>query len=307
LQSDHEFKPKYLELASPVVREVVYEKAYRHNLQEMELLVQGGTGRQGVAGFAGYMFEQYGHCVLPEGDMHVHMRQLHPSPPQGEVGVKRVRGSEGDGAHGTRMEGGVDVGGMEGDGGPEDDEQVSHHLPTSDALEAASDTSGACMAGQALQQLGLDVGSTYLPNVQRVWDSPGTDISGLQQVYLQPPTANNASWDAYYAHEGQRYVLQYTVSRRHGVKQAPILQLLKRLQLRADEVKLVFIVPAQPTTLYDAFSWQPWQGIRGSTLAPSSWLQMEQWVMKLPLGPQPGQSKNSSSGGSGGSHTAGTT
>jgi len=190
---------------------------------------------------------------------------------------------------------------VEGDDSP--DYEASHHLPISDPMDIASGASGSSMAvvGQAssqLQQLDLDTRSVHLPSVQREWDNPKKDISKLDNVYLQPPTANNASWDAYYTHGDQRYVLQYTVSRHHGIKQAPIRQLLDRLQLGTDKVQLVFVVPVQPAELYDTFSWQPWQGVRGTLLAPNSWLGVEQWVMKLPLGPQPGQSRSPSSGGS---------
>lgn len=291
LQADQDFKPKYLMLASPVVRELVYEKAYRHNLTDMQLLVVGGTGKQGVAGFAGYMFEQYGHCVLPEGDMHLHMRKLLPRSHhnQPEVGSKRAWGAEGDSAQGASQQ---------EDDSPED-EEVSHHVLSYQEAEPPSAAGPTSAVATQLQGMDLqDARMVHLPRVQRVWDAPGKVPSPLQrQVYLQPPTSNNPSWDAYYAHDDQRYVLQYTVSNQHGVKQAPIKKLLARLSLKEDDAKLVFVVPEQ---VYDTFTWQPWQGSRGKPLIPSSFLRMEQWVMKLPMTREPGKSRSPSSGGSAG-------
>jgi hypothetical protein len=121
-----------------------------------------------------------------------------------------------------------------------------------------------------------------IPQVKRQWDKPHTSLEGLDGVYLQPPTTNNAAWDAYYAQGEQRYALQYTVSGDHGVKQQGLRILLKRLKLRPEQVKLVFVVPSEPEALYANYRWQPLRGVKGDVLT-SRYLKIPQWVMRLPL------------------------
>jgi len=93
-------------------------------------------------------------------------------------------------------------------------------------------------------------------------------------------------------------VLQFTVSNNHGVKQQPVVRLLNRLGLSAEQVKMVFVVPAQPVQLYETFTWQLWLGVRGKPQVRNT-LKMEQWVMRVPMltSVSPQSSKASSGGG----------
>jgi hypothetical protein len=320
LQSDKDFKAKYLSLASAEVRRIIFEKGYMYNLERMKRLVVGGVGQPGAAaGFAGHMFEQYGHHLFAAAGagFSVDMRQLQPPVP-----ATRKRRQLGD-----RNDGSGDVGAgdapqaeeeeqqEEGVGEEEEDQEPSHHVPMhviedaaaaplqGDAVDAGP-TSGTApgpavaATAQQLQGLGLTPGTVRIHPVQREWDSPGKPIAELQHVYLQPSTTNNAAWDAYYACGDQRYVLQFTVSNNHGVKQQPVVGLLNRLGLGAQQVKMVFVVPAQPAQLYETFTWQQWLGVRGKPRVRST-LDMEQWVMRVPMlkSVSPQSSKASSGGG----------
>jgi hypothetical protein len=89
---------------------------------------------------------------------------------------------------------------------------------------------------------------------------------------MQPRSANNPAFDAFYQgnviKDGQasqqRLLLQYTVSRNHGVQAQSIRQFLSRLPDAGvvQPVKLVFVVPAIRADLYRDFKWQPWLGAK---------------------------------------------
>jgi hypothetical protein len=120
----------------------------------------------------------------------------------------------------------------------EDEEPLSHHVAAAKAAAASASYSGQLRfmnnpLAQQLPQPGPAAGGEPLPRVESVWDSPALELGNRGDLYLQPSTSNNASWDAYYAHGEQRYILQYTVSPTSslGVEQAPLVRLLKRLRL----------------------------------------------------------------------------
>ena len=109
-----------------------------------------------------------------------------------------------------------------------------------------------------------------LAAVKHKWDRPGLDILSMDNIYLQPTSANNPAYDAYYCHNGGaggvhcRFLLQYTVSQHHGVRAQYVLDFLDRLNLEdRAHVKLVFVIPASPVERYLHFKPQPWLGVKG--------------------------------------------
>lgn len=138
-----------------------------------------------------------------------------------------------------------------------------------------------------------------MARVDHLWDSPGLDISNKCNFYLQPPTGNNPAWDAFYSDSDRNHlILQYTVSKNHGVKAEPIRKLLKRLPETVQSlVRMVFVVPPSE---YESFRYQPWLGTGGKVLTriPSAMKKMEQYVMRLPLDIQAIGRQGGSSGGS---------
>jgi len=108
-----------------------------------------------------------------------------------------------------------------------------------------------------------------LTAVKHLWDKPGLDISAMENMYLQPASANNPAYDAFYSSSTgvghrDRMFLQYTVSERHGVRARHVIDFLRRLRSSDRErVKLVFVIPASPAERCLHFQPQPWLGAKG--------------------------------------------
>jgi hypothetical protein len=144
---------------------------------------------------------------------------------------------------------------------------------------------------------------TIRSGMQSRWDDGTEDlatISHSSNAYIMPLSSNNAAWDAVVLCGCDApLILQYTVSRAHGIKARPLVKLLGRLgPERSKSARLVFVVPPG---VYDTFSWQPWQTAKGEVLASlSSTLEpVQQWVMELKVQPSPRGSSSSGGTGSG--------
>ena len=288
-------------LASPRVTELVFQLALRHRKQQVKEFLLAAAGQTALGGFYGMMFEQHGHAVVPKG-VTVLLRELlcgsKRQPPRNEE--RRVRAALGPiGTVGPNMVADAIApdqpflsyshGEEPCDAACSDEEDESHHRGGADF--------GPCMDGGYTEQLAAqwalqavqleeEEEEVQLPRVNHVWDQPGLEIASRDSFYLQPCNSNNPAWDALYCCGEKRYIMQYTVSSRHGVKAAPIMQLLGRLS-PADMgcVHMVFVVPSDPVGRYHEFSAQPWRGVGGHVLknVPQPLQGMRQWVMKLPL------------------------
>lgn len=265
--------------------------------------MSAADGVSGFAGVIGMLFEQHGHRQVPAG-LKVHMRKLNypmtDSEATADDGARcdsparhvrsRLEGSNaevnGDGGHGPDSEQLPDCDGLE-----ELMEFISHHQPMDNvsglqegllggpsAIPRPHPTTPSNTYADTLTQELEDWGLETLPSHEEVqlaavkhkWDRPGLGILSMDNIYLQPPSANNPAYDAYYCHSGgaggvhSRFLLQYTVGKHHGVRAQYVLNFLERLNI-ADRahVKLVFVIPASPVERYLHFKPQPWLGAKG--------------------------------------------
>lgn len=120
------------------------------------------------------------------------------------------------------------------------------------------------------------------------YDYPGLQLNSLAAgTYLQPTTPTNAAWDAVYFDSAAVYILQYTVSSKHGAKAQPLNELLQRLgRDLASRAQLVFVVPiyaAGQDDLVATYPAQPYTGVRDSALerVPAAVQQLPQYVAGL--------------------------
>ena len=231
------------------------------------------------------LFEQHGHFQVP-GGIRVHMRQLKKGEaPQGSKEATNP-GDEDSTSRRVRPKIILDntVGGSDDDLGLQM-ESISHHqpivLPSSSRLVEAPLLGDTVVSQQALDADALALQTqdwagtlpagdeVQLTPVKHLWDKPGLDISAMDNMYLQPASANNPAYDAFYSSStgvGQqhRMLLQYTVSERHGVRARHIIDFLRRLSSSDRKlVKLVFVIPASPVERYLYFQPQPWLGAKG--------------------------------------------
>lgn len=308
MQADATFKYSYVQLASPEVIKMVARLTWQHQQHKVQQLMFGAASEPKLAGVIGMLFEQHGHMQMPAG-LAVHMRKLmrptekRQAPPTTTTRHVRPKhsGVEPDHAGGNA---GGNGGGDDGEVGRASDEDetcaisgeplcddnsrgepTSHHYAgqtmhegggLDDPMQVGSaECSGAIQLAQQAQMWAGTLPSAevvHLKKVDHKWDAPGVNIAAMENVYLQPPSANNPAFDAYYNGSGgvtggevkQRLLLQYTVSEHHGVRAQHIIKFLQRLSEPDRKlVTMVFVVPSVPAERYLQFSWQPWLGADG--------------------------------------------
>lgn len=143
-------------------------------------------------------------------------------------------------------------------------QECTHDLPAS---SSAGDVDVQSLQHDMQQQFSIAGGSRVkILGVKHLWDGPGLELSGLDEVYVQPPSTNNPSLDAYYKHStcGQVLLLQYTVSKRHATHAAPVVNFLKRLSPEDQrQAKMVFVIPGDNPQHFQAFQCHRWLGTTG--------------------------------------------
>lgn len=115
---------------------------------------------------------------------------------------------------------------------------------------------------QQLQQLSMPKRYVAPTQLSRLWDDGAQPLhthSCSSNAYILPRSSNDAAWDAMVlGGSAPLMILQYTVSRTHGIKARPLEKLLQRLDAELQPaVKLVFVVPPGVFNI----SWQPWQNV----------------------------------------------
>mmetsp|Transcript_2684 Transcript_2684/g.5925 ORF Transcript_2684/g.5925 Transcript_2684/m.5925 type:complete len:635 (-) Transcript_2684:951-2855(-) len=237
-------------LASPRIAEMIFKQAMHVQQDNVQKLLAAAGSNSNLGGLPGMMFEQHGHAVMPIGGK-VRMRRLEQRAAQPAAQPEEEEEDE------------------------DDDDMLSHH--------DAEDLPGFGFPATNMQQpqdIRVEARSASV-----CWDTPGFQLSSRTQMYLRPITVNNAAWDAYYVDGQRKWLLQYTMSARHGVNAKAVQSFLQRLPPQVQgEVYMVFIVPSDQ---YDRFAWQPWLGARSRVLqrVPAKLRDMQQWVMQLPMAP----------------------
>jgi hypothetical protein len=240
--------------------------------------IRCATGDSRLSVLRGLLFEQHGHKALKAGAA-VWMRELVASGEgsQPSSGLKRPRveqeGDEEDEEDEEEEE-------QEGDVAEEEAEEdemdvsrpVSHHFASlhqecAYGMLASTSAASAESLQHGMQQLSIAGKlSVRLPRVDHQWDSPELQLSSLDKVYVQPPSTNNPSLDAYYKHSesGQVLLLQYTVSKRHATRAAPVVSFLERLSPEDQQrAKMVFVIPGDNLQQFQIFKRQRWLGKEG--------------------------------------------
>lgn len=288
---------RYVTFASPCIADLVLEQLAAEQKHKLQRFLVASQDSPDLGGLRGVLFERHGHKVLLAGGIRCRWRQLqHPS--MLTAAASSADGVDG-GEHGHCQQ-------QEGEG---EEQADSHHFAAVPSLPAGLgdlEQQQPHVAGvqQQVQQLGLSSGSEYvLPSgLQRRWDDgvqPLTDLSPSSQVYVMPRSSNNAAWDAI-ALGGSSHaplILQYTVSKAHGIKAQPVQTLLGRLAPGVcAAARLVFVVPPD---VFDTFPWQPWLTGKGLVMktVPAALQGLQQWALELQV--QPNNLGGSSTGSSG--------
>jgi len=289
-----DFTVRYVNFASPRVSDLVLQHLateLRHSLQQFLVSSQDEAS---LAGLRGVLFERHGHKVLQQGGSTCRWRQL--QQPSFKRTLAVVSADDDD---------------------EQEQQEPSHHFVQRPAQleEGAQQQQQPYDAVQQLQYLNLTNTPYTVPSgLQRIWDDEALDLASLANAYIMPRSSNNAAWDAVLlgGDAPQPLILQFTVSRVHGIKARPLVKLLDRMgSERSKAARLVFVVPPG---VFDTFAWQPWQSVKGAISArvPPALETLQQWVMELKVQPTPRasssssghSSRNGSGGGAGPSGTA---
>lgn len=295
MQADTRFQRAYMQLASPAVIKFVARVTWQWCQHKVQKLMLGACGESWLAGrgVIGMIFEQHGHIQMPVG-LAVHMRKLMPTtekrkaPPAmttsrvcpnrssmepdlaGSNAVGSGGGDDCQDAHASDEDDTCAIWGEQLGDDNDMREPTSHHC--GDQAMHVGDAIGGFMQVGSWDCTGVSTmpsdQEVHLRKVQHKWDAPGLDISGMDNLYLQPPGANNPTFDAYYSsssNEGKhRLLLQYTVNGHHGVRAQHVIKFLQRLSEPDRKlVTMVFVVPTAHAERYLKFSWQPWLGHQG--------------------------------------------
>jgi hypothetical protein len=290
-----DFRVRYVNFASPRVSDLVLQQLateLRHSLQQFLVSSQDEAS---LGGLRGVLFERHGHKVLQQGGSTCRWRQLQ------QPSLKRP----------------LAVVSADDDDEQEQQEPSHHFVQTPAQVEEGAQQQQqqpSDVVQQQLQHLRINLPYTVPSGLQRIWDDEALDFASLADAYIMPRSSNNAAWDAVLlgGDAPQPLILQFTVSRVHGIKARPVVKLLDRLgSERSKAARLVFVVPPG---VFDTFSWQPWQSVNGTVLAklPPALATLQQWVMELKVQPTPRASSSSSghssrNGSGGGAVPSGTT
>jgi hypothetical protein len=273
-----DFRVRYVNFASPCVSDLVLQQLaieLQHSLQKFLVSSQDEAS---VGGLRGVLFERHGHKVLQQGRSTCRWRQLQQPSLKRPLAV-----------------------GSAGDDDEQEQQEPSHHFVQTPAqLEEGAQQQQqqpSDVVQQQLQYLNLTNTPYTVPSgLQRIWDDEALDLASLANAYIMPRSSNNAAWDAVLlgGDARQPLILQFTVSRVHGIKARPVVKLLDRMgSERSKAARLVFVVPPG---VFDTFAWQPWQSVKGAILAkvPPALETLQQWVIERKVQPTPRASSSSS-------------
>jgi hypothetical protein len=249
-QADANCKFLYYQVASPEILKVLTQKIRKFAGDSLLDFIRRSAGDPRFSVLRGLIFEQHGHVALQAGAA-VWMRQLAVKRGADEMDEDEAE-DEGEDAAGEQDD--MDLPGP-----------ASHHY------EAECDDVSS--SGQSLQHgTEHDWGNirgaecVQLLQVKHRWDNPDLALTNVNQVYVQPPTTNNPSLDAFYKHTGcgQVLMLQFTVSRHHATRAAPVVRFLQRLTPEdRQQAKMVFVIPDDDMQQFKDFKRQSWLGRSG--------------------------------------------
>jgi hypothetical protein len=289
-----DFTVRYVNFASPHVSDLVLQQLateLRHSLQRFLVASQDEAS---LAGLRGVLFERHGHKVLQQGGSTCRWRQL--QQPSFKRPLAVVSADDDD---------------------EQEQQEPSHHfvqMPAQleEVAQQQQQQQQPCDVVQQLRNFNIS-DYTVLSGLQQFWDDEALDLASLSNAYIMPRSSNNAAWDAVLlgGDAVQPLILQFTVSRVHGIKARPIVKLLERMgPERSKAARLVFVVPPG---VFDTFSWQRWQSVKGAVFerVPLALETLQQWVMELKVQPTPRASSSSSghssrNGSGGGAVPSGT-
>jgi hypothetical protein len=287
------FSVRYVTFASPRAADEVLEQLAAEQKHKLLRFLVGSQDLADLGSLRGVLFERHGHKVFQLGGIACKWRQLQPPTRKRE----QASSSSAEDDDEQQQEG--------------EDEEESHHFATA-PLQSEQEVVQQPYGGvqQQFQHLALTSSTEYkVPSdLKQLWDDGKQDLAHLScnsNAYIMPTKSNNAAWDAVVLGSPAPLILQFTISRSHGIKARPVDILLQRLSPDVrNTARLVFVVPPE---VFDTFPWQPWQTVKGTDMQsmPAAVQKLQQWVMQLVLQPSPRASSSSGDAGSSGHSSRG--